>query len=195
VYAVAVNGTRNFGIGESSFEASLPLNLRVTLPRFLNYGDKQVEVTALMQNQTDKELEVSIAARGENIVFVHDSERYAELGVTKIKIPANTRGSAHFYVDSKLAGKSTFQFAAAILNSGKLTVVDMVTKTIPTHAPTTSEAFALTNQIDEVWLFPDLSQHFRNPNTALSQSKSHKMPSPIPEVSRSPPPLPYSNLW
>ena len=52
IVAVAVEGERRAGTGESNLTARLPLMARPSAPRFLNFGDK-FELPITIQNQTD----------------------------------------------------------------------------------------------------------------------------------------------
>ena len=52
VMAVAVDGVDRFGTGESTITARLPLQVRPSAPRFLNFGDR-FELPVVVQNQTD----------------------------------------------------------------------------------------------------------------------------------------------
>ena len=54
-----------YGLGESDISATLPLMLRPSLPRFLNFGD-QADVNVVIQNQTDEKLNVVVAMRCTN---------------------------------------------------------------------------------------------------------------------------------
>jgi len=65
VMAVAVAGGKQFGAGESTITARLPLMVRPSPPRFLNYGDT-FELPVVLQNQTDKALQVDVAVRAVN---------------------------------------------------------------------------------------------------------------------------------
>ena len=49
---VAVAGGKQFGKGESTITARLPLMVRPSPPRFLNFGDR-FELPVVLQNQTD----------------------------------------------------------------------------------------------------------------------------------------------
>jgi hypothetical protein len=60
IMAVAVSGSSHFGIGESQLTARLPLMLRPSPPRFLNFGDR-FEFPVVLQNQTDAPLSVQLA--------------------------------------------------------------------------------------------------------------------------------------
>ncbi len=54
IMVVAVDETgRQFGVGESNLTARLPLMVRPSAPRFLNFGDK-FELPVVLQNQTDE---------------------------------------------------------------------------------------------------------------------------------------------
>jgi uncharacterized protein YfaS (alpha-2-macroglobulin family) len=61
--AIAVAGDKQFGKGESAVTARLPLMVRPSPPRFLNFGDK-FELPVVVQNQTDAPLAVDVAVRG-----------------------------------------------------------------------------------------------------------------------------------
>ena len=65
VMAVAVAGGKQFGTGESTITARLPLMARPSAPRFLNFGDR-FELPIVLQNQTDNAMTVDIAVRAVN---------------------------------------------------------------------------------------------------------------------------------
>ncbi len=67
VWAVAVTD-RKFGLGDASVVAKLPFMVRPSFPRFLNLGDK-AECSVVLQNQTDQDLVVRVAARCTNARF------------------------------------------------------------------------------------------------------------------------------
>src|SRR5206468_3332161 len=60
VMAVAAAGARSFGAGESTLTARLPLMVRPSPPRFLNFGDR-IELPVVVQNQTEAPLAVEVA--------------------------------------------------------------------------------------------------------------------------------------
>ncbi|MCB1629801.1 MAG: hypothetical protein KDI48_18880, partial [Xanthomonadales bacterium] len=66
VMAVAVSGASRYGIGESQMVARLPLMVRPSPPRFLNFGDR-FEFPVLLQNQTDTPLDVQVAMQIGNL--------------------------------------------------------------------------------------------------------------------------------
>ena len=59
VMVVAVAGGKFFGTGESSLTARLPLMVRPSAPRFLNFGDS-FELPVVLQNQTDEAMETHV---------------------------------------------------------------------------------------------------------------------------------------
>ena len=64
VIAVAVAGGKEFGKGESTITARLPLMVRPSPPRFLNFGDR-FELPVVLQNQTDTAMTVDVVVRGD----------------------------------------------------------------------------------------------------------------------------------
>ena len=62
--AVAVAGGKQFGSGESSITARMPLMVRASAPRFLNFGDA-FEFPVVVQNQTDSAMSVDVTMRAE----------------------------------------------------------------------------------------------------------------------------------
>ena len=136
VMVLAVDGSgRQFGMGESSITARLPLMVRPSAPRFLNFGD-QFELPVVLQNQTDEALTVDVAARATNL----------QLGVSglRVTVPANDRVEVRFPAVTQLAGTARIQFAAV---SGAY--ADAAAVELPVYTPATTEAFATYGVIDE----------------------------------------------
>ncbi len=134
VVAVDDRGSQ-FGTGESNLTARLPLMVRPSAPRFLNFGDK-FELPVIIQNQTDSPMTVDVAARAANL----------ELGISgkRITIPANDRVEVRFPASTIMAGDVRIQIAAT---SGSYS--DAATVDLPVYTPATSEAFATYGVIDE----------------------------------------------
>src|SRR6185503_17730328 len=65
IMAVAVAGGKQFGSGESSITARVPLMVRPSAPRFLNFGDA-FEFPVVVQNQTDAAMSVDVTLRANN---------------------------------------------------------------------------------------------------------------------------------
>lgn len=136
ITAVAADRNHKFGYGESSLTACLPVMLRPSLPRFLNFGDS-AELPVLVQNQTDKTLTVNIAARAQNLTI-------AEPAGKTFTVPANDRREVRFAAKTQEAGKARVQFA---VTTGEYSDASEVT--VPVWTPCTSEAFATYGQIDK----------------------------------------------
>ncbi|MCA1900157.1 MAG: Ig-like domain-containing protein, partial [Chloroflexi bacterium] len=136
IMAVAVdNGGKQFGIGESNLTARLPLMVRPSAPRFLNFGDK-FELPVVLQNQTDEDLTVDVIARASNLEVQETGKR--------VTVPANDRIEVRFPASTVMAGAAKIQFAAV---SGEY--ADAATVELPVYTPATSEAFAVYGVIDE----------------------------------------------
>ncbi len=136
VMAVAVSGERNFGTAESTLTARLPLMVRPSPPRFLNFGDA-LELPVVLQNQTDDPLTVDVAVRARNAELTAGAGR-------RVKIPAGDRVEVRFPAKAALAGTARFQVGAS---SG--TWSDAASFEFPVWTPATTEAFATYGEIDE----------------------------------------------
>jgi alpha-2-macroglobulin len=136
VIAIAVDESgKKFGASESSITARLPLMVRPSAPRFLNFGD-EFELPVILQNQTDEDLSVQVALRAANLSLTD----YAGLQVT---VPANDRIEVRFPSKADMAGTASFQVAAV---SGRFS--DAATIDLPVYTPATTEAFATYGTID-----------------------------------------------
>jgi uncharacterized protein YfaS (alpha-2-macroglobulin family) len=136
IMAVAVAGERRFGLGESTVTARLPLMVRPSPPRFLNFGD-ELELPVVLQNQTDDPLVVNVAVRGFNIEFTKGQGR-------SVKIPANDRVEVRFPSKAAYAGRARFQVGATAAGFADAAAFDL-----PVWTPATTEAFATYGEIDE----------------------------------------------
>jgi uncharacterized protein YfaS (alpha-2-macroglobulin family) len=136
VVAIAAAGERNFGKGESAITARLPLMVRPSPPRFLNFGDT-FELPVVLQNQTDSPMEVKVAVRATNAALTKGAGR-------SVKVPANDRVEVRFPAAAEMPGTARFQLAATA-GAG---VADAAEVALPVWTPATTEAFATYGQID-----------------------------------------------
>ena len=136
VMAVAVAGGRQFGMNESAITARLPLMVRPSAPRFLNFGDK-FEFPVVVQNQTDLPMEVNVAVRATNAEITEGAGR-------RVTVPANDRVEVRFPTSAVRAGTARFQIAAT---SGEW--ADAAEIELPVWTPATTEAFAVYGEIDQ----------------------------------------------
>ncbi len=137
VMAVAVDaGGSQFGMGESNLTARLPLMVRPSAPRFLNFGDV-FELPVVLQNQTDNLLQVDVVVRTTNL------ELTGSAGV-RVSVPPRDRIEVRFPAAADMAGTARLQIAAV---SGEF--ADAATIELPVYTPATTEAFATYGVIDE----------------------------------------------
>jgi hypothetical protein len=136
ITAVAVQGDKHFGKGESVITARLPLMVRPSPPRFLNFGD-ELEMPVVLQNQTDRPITVEVAARSTNARLKDPLGR-------KVEVPANDRIEVRFPMAALKPGIARFQVGAV---SGRY--VDAAELKLPVWTPATTEAFATYGEIDK----------------------------------------------
>ncbi|MCP4362273.1 MAG: hypothetical protein GY796_30065, partial [Chloroflexi bacterium] len=135
VMVVAVAGDKQFGTGESHLTARLPLMVRPSAPRFLNFGD-QFEFPVILQNQTDQPLAVAVALQTTNLTLT------ANRGWL-VTIPANNRVEVRFPAAAASAGTARYQVAAV---SGPY--ADAAVGELPVYTPATTETFATYGVVD-----------------------------------------------
>lgn len=135
IMAVAVEGGKKFGKSESAVTARLPLMVRPSPPRFLNFGDK-FELPVVLQNQTDEPMTVQVATRATNIELV-SATGY------EIQVPANDRVEVRFPATTAMSGTARFQVAASAGSRADASEFEF-----PVWTPATSEAFATYGVLD-----------------------------------------------
>lgn len=135
IMAVAVEGGKKFGKSESAVTARLPLMVRPSPPRFLNFGDK-FELPVVLQNQTDEPMTVQVATRATNIEL-------ASAAGFELQIPANDRVEVRFPATTAMSGTARFQVAASAGSHADASEFEL-----PVWTPATSEAFATYGVID-----------------------------------------------
>lgn len=158
VMAVAAAGEKQFGKGESAITARLPLMVRPSAPRFLNFGDK-FELPVVVQNQTDAPMSVEVAVRGGNASFVASAGPSATKGL-RVTVPANDRVEVRFPATTNKPGTARFQIAGA---AGKF--ADAAEVSLPVWTPATTEAFATYGEVDAGAIL----QPVKAPSDAFSQ--------------------------
>ena len=140
VMAVAVAGGKQFGSGESSITARMPLMVRPSAPRFLNFGDA-FEFPIVVQNQTDEAMSVDLALRAANVRL---SSASGSVSGRRLTVPANDRVEVRIPATTATAGTARFQVAAV---SGRWS--DAADVSLPVWTPATTEAFATYGEIDQ----------------------------------------------
>lgn len=135
VTAVAVDGAKRFGKGDSSITARQALMVRPAAPRFANFGDR-FELPVVIQNQTDSDMTVDVAVRTSNLKVLESPGR-------RITIPGNNRAEIRFPVETVTAGTSRIQFVASGGGYSDAAVIS-----IPIYTPATTETFAAYGSLD-----------------------------------------------
>lgn len=152
VMVVAVAEGKFFGMGEANMTARLPLMVRPSAPRFLNFGDK-FELPVVIQNQTNEPMEVSVALRATNLAASPEttgtltSASLITAPLTSgqlLTVPANDRVEVRFPVSTVSAGTVRAQIAAVSGNYADAATIDL-----PVYTPATTEAFAVYGVVDE----------------------------------------------
>jgi uncharacterized protein YfaS (alpha-2-macroglobulin family) len=136
IMAVAAAGENRFGLGEAGLRARLPLMVRPSAPRFLNFGD-QFELPVTLQNQTGKPMRVGVALRATHLELTDGNGR-------EVDVPADNRVEVRFPARTLGAGTGRFQVAAASGGSA-----DGAQGEIPVLTPATTEAAATYGEIDD----------------------------------------------
>ncbi len=135
VMAVSFDGVDRFGSGESNITARLPISVRPSAPRFLNFGDR-FELPVVVQNLTDGPLDVDVAIETANLDLTDGAGR-------RVTVPANDRIEVRFPAEAADVGTARFRVASV---SGEF--ADAAAIALPVYTPATSEAFATYGVID-----------------------------------------------
>lgn len=146
IMVVAVGEGKFFGSGESNLTARLPLMVRPSAPRFLNFGDR-FELPVVLQNQTDDAMTVDVAVQATNADLVAEDAIAVEVGEAaglRVTIPANDRVEVRFPTTTARTGTARFQFAGV---SGGY--ADAAEVSLPVYTPATTEAFAVYGEVDD----------------------------------------------
>ncbi|NLD71386.1 MAG: hypothetical protein GX649_01565, partial [Chloroflexi bacterium] len=136
IMAVAVSGETHYGKVEASLTALLPLMVRSSAPRFLNFGDR-FDLPVVLQNQTDEPLEVDVAVQATNLELTDEAGRV-------VTVPARDRIEVRFPLTTEQAGTARLLVGAV---SGAW--ADAAQLELPVYTPATTEAFATYGVIDE----------------------------------------------
>ncbi|MEA3441388.1 MAG: alpha-2-macroglobulin family protein, partial [Chloroflexota bacterium] len=135
VVAVDDSGAR-FGSGDANLTARLPLMVRPSALRFLNFGD-QFELPVVLQNQTDEMMSAQVVIEAGNL------ELTGAQGL-RVSVPANDRVEVRFPATTIMPGIARFQVAAVAGD-----YADAATVELPVYTPATTEAFATYGVIDD----------------------------------------------
>lgn len=140
VMAVAAANENQFGSGESDVTARLPLMVRPSAPRFLNFGDR-AELPVVVQNQTERPMTVDVALRVQNLRLFDPNGR-------RVVVPAADRVELRFPIGAALPGTASARIAASGGNERERHA-DAAEVELPVWTPATTEAFATYGVVDQ----------------------------------------------
>ncbi len=135
VMAVAADGDR-FGTGESTITASLPLQVRPSPPRFVNFGDA-FELPVVVHNGSDEAVTAAVVLEASGLTPTGSPGR-------RVEVPAGERVEVRFPVEVERAGTVRYRVTAVAGDRA-----DSASGELPAYTPTTTEAFATYGVIDE----------------------------------------------
>jgi alpha-2-macroglobulin len=136
VMAVAAAGEDAFGSGEANITARLPVQVRPSAPRFLNFGDT-FELPVVIHNQTDAPVTADVVVEATNL-------RIDGSGGRRVEVPANERVEVRFPAAADRPG--TAQVRAAVVAGPHS---DAALVQLPVYTPATAEAFATYGVLDD----------------------------------------------
>lgn len=155
IFSVASKGENQFGGGDEVLTARLPVMVRPSLPRFLNFGDK-AKLPVVLQNQTDKPLEVEVVGQATGVAWVGPVGQ-------KVTVPANDRIEVTFECQADQVGTAHFRFGA-LAPGGRS---DAATVELPVYTPASGEAFATYGSVAD--RDSAVSQPVQRPSDVWSQ--------------------------
>jgi uncharacterized protein YfaS (alpha-2-macroglobulin family) len=147
VWAVAAN-EKQYGLGEMGFTVQLPVMIRPSPPRFLNYGDT-AHLSVTLQNQTNLPVQLHAGLKATNAKLITSGVNQQAAGYA-IQLPANKRAALLFPLSTLQSGTARFQFiVSTIANESQASFGDAVELSVPVFTPATSEAFATYGDVAE----------------------------------------------
>jgi len=173
ITAVATDGAQRFGVGSSALTAALPLVIRPSAPRFLNFGDR-FELPLVVQNLADEPRTVDVVVRAGNLAVGEGPATQATYGTYRsyatdttdgtavadttdgtasasagyrITVPADDR--VELRIPAAAAQPGTAAFQAAAFDVDDPTASDAQRVTLPVWTPATTEAFATYGTLDD----------------------------------------------
>jgi hypothetical protein len=135
VMVVAWDRKDLFGSSESQLTARLPLSVRPSAPRFLNYGD-DFALPLVVHNESAQAKRVKVVVRTRNASV-------KVLG-KQIEVPPHDRVEVHFPAHTAMPGRARFDILGVTDDAEDAANVDL-----PVWTPGTTEAFATYGVVDD----------------------------------------------
>lgn len=147
VWAVASN-EKQYGLGEMAFTVQLPVMIRPSPPRFLNYGDT-AHFAITLQNQTDQPIDLHAGLKATNAKLLSE-EANEQMAGYALQLQPNKRAALFFPLSTVHAGVARFQFiVSTVATQSQPAFGDAVELSVPVFTPATSEAFATYGDVAE----------------------------------------------
>ncbi|MCA9797114.1 MAG: hypothetical protein KC910_35130, partial [Candidatus Eremiobacteraeota bacterium] len=137
IFSVAVKGDEYFGTGDQVLTARLPVMVRPSLPRFLNFGDR-ARLPVVVQNLSDNPIEAEVVGEATGVAWVGPVGQ-------KITVPANDRVEVLFECRADQVGTAHFRFGA-VASTGRS---DAARVSLPVHAPASEETVATYGSVSD----------------------------------------------
>lgn len=135
VMVVAAAGAQQFGTAAANITAELPLMVRPSAPRFLNFGDR-FELPVVVQNNGDAPVDADVVVESANLGGA------APAGM-RVTVPAGDRVEVRFPLAAEGVGRGALRVTA--VSGGR---ADSATVSLPVYTPSTSETFATYGEVD-----------------------------------------------
>ncbi len=152
IMALAASGSNKFGTAESSLTARLPLSIKPSAPRFLNFGDS-CELPLMVYNQSNETLKTEVVLQASNAKLAEKADKSDNVNVYSandvhtaaklVEIKAHDRVEVRFAMTTEDIGKIKLQCAAIAQDKSDATYFE-----IPVQTPATTESTAAYGQID-----------------------------------------------
>jgi len=155
VTAIANQGNDLFGVGKTDITTSLPVAVRPSMPRFLNYGD-MCDLSYSIENQSTSAITLAVVCHVSNLrILVENGGERRKKGIT-VTVPALGRTEVRFPVKVQKSGTALTNVGIRVLKAVAQTEEnqsisvgwsDAVKNEFKVLTPATTEAFATYGDI------------------------------------------------
>ncbi|HNJ39547.1 MAG TPA: alpha-2-macroglobulin family protein, partial [Acidobacteriota bacterium] len=135
IIALAAAGENQFGKGESTITARLPLMVRPAAPRFVNQGDR-FELPVTIHNQSDFDAVVNIVIQSHELAFPQGIGQ-------QIFVPSNDRVELRFPAEANQVGTARVRIATF-----STLMTDAAEIEIPVYSPVSSESLCTYGELE-----------------------------------------------
>ncbi|UJR17435.1 hypothetical protein I4U23_004330 [Adineta vaga] len=164
VWAIATTD-QQYGFSEMGFTVQLPVMIRPSPPRFLNYGDT-AHLSVVLQNQTNSSLLLHAGLKATNAKLITSDTTQQAVGYA-VQLQPNKRSAVIFPLSTVDAGTARFQFiVSTVADKNQTPFGDAIELSVPVFTPATSEAFATYGDVCEEQI---VFQPIKTPENVIPQ--------------------------